>query len=128
MRHVDLDPVSAVVELLARSFARFNRTVNQLRAFGNGNVRVVAFERISAGRRNRASDAEDARSGNDAFIHGALDAHVAVSRAFSLEIADGGKTLFECAASRDGRAGGTIRDLKLQELVIVSAFGRIFAL
>src|SRR5438309_1130912 len=77
----------------ARCIPRFNRTINELRAFWNGNVRVITFERITAGRRYRASDTEDARPGNDAFIHGALDAHVAVSRAFSLKIADGGKAL-----------------------------------
>src|SRR5437016_2062274 len=97
MRHVDIDPVSAVVKLLARGLALFHGAVNDLGALGDNDLRVVALERISSGGGDGARDAEDARSGNDAFIHRSLDAHVAVSRAFSLEIADGGEALLECA-------------------------------
>ena len=49
MRHVDLDPVGAVVELFARRFARFDRTVDDLRALGHVEFRRVAFEVVAAG-------------------------------------------------------------------------------
>src|SRR5260370_39444327 len=45
MRHVDLDPVSAVINLLARDLAQFDWTIAELRAPWDDNVRIVAFQR-----------------------------------------------------------------------------------
>ena len=39
MRHVNLDPVGAVVKLFACRLARFDRTVDDLRALGHRRVR-----------------------------------------------------------------------------------------
>ena len=44
MRHVDLDPVGAVVELLARGLAGFDRAVDDLRALRHLEFGRVAFE------------------------------------------------------------------------------------
>src|SRR5207248_10600852 len=56
MRHVNLDPVGAVLDLLARDLAHLHWTVAELRAFWDHNVRVVAFERVATG------DREDRKS------------------------------------------------------------------
>ena len=54
MRHVDLDPVRAVVELLASRLACLDRAVDQLGSLGQRQLGRVAFQRVSAGGRNRA--------------------------------------------------------------------------
>src|SRR4051794_16984606 len=61
MRHIDLDPVSAVIELLACSLARLDRAVDDLHAFGYGDLGSIAFQRIAASRRNAAGCGEDTR-------------------------------------------------------------------
>src|SRR4051794_23660526 len=48
VRHVDLNPVCAVVELLARRFARLNRTVDNLRTLRHLKLGSIAFEGIAA--------------------------------------------------------------------------------
>src|SRR3954464_3318545 len=64
VRHVDLDPVRAVIELLARRLARLNRAVNELRAFRDRDLRRVSLEVVAAGGGDRARRGEDARAGN----------------------------------------------------------------
>src|SRR5271170_8167765 len=49
MRHVDLDPVGALVQLFARSLARFDGSVDELRSLGYGDLRRVALEGIAPG-------------------------------------------------------------------------------
>src|SRR6185312_12009084 len=64
MRHIDLDPVSAIVELFARGFTSLDWTVDELCAFRNSNFRGIAFERISTGCRDRARSDKHSRAGN----------------------------------------------------------------
>src|SRR3984957_9912724 len=127
MRHVDLDPVGAVIELLACGFARFDRAVDDLRAFGHVEVRSVAFEGVSAGRRDRARGAEKARARDGALGDGFADFDVAVAGAFGFYIAQRGETLFESAAAGEGGAGGAESDSGFQDIGVVAAFGGIFA-
>ena len=49
MGHVNLDPVSTVVELFARRLPRLDRPVDDLRALGHVEFRRIAFEVVSAG-------------------------------------------------------------------------------
>src|ERR1051326_6667939 len=58
VRHVDLDPVGAVVELLARGLARLDRAVDDLHALRHLDLRRVALERIAAGRGDAARAGE----------------------------------------------------------------------
>src|SRR5207244_1516603 len=102
VRHVDLDPVGAVFELLARRLARIDRTIDDLRALRDGDLGRVTFEVIAAGGGDGARGGEDARAGDAPFIDGHLDAEVAVPRSLGLHVADGGEPLFERAARRDG--------------------------
>src|SRR5205807_4822541 len=102
MRHVDLDPVRAVIELLARGLARFDRTVDQLRAFRHRDLRRVSLQVVAAGGGDGARGSEDSRAGNASLIDGLLDADVAVSRTLGLDVADGGESLLQRAARRNG--------------------------
>src|SRR5205807_8782138 len=72
VRHVDLDPVSAILKLLAGSLAQFYRAIGKLRAFRYSDVRVVAFQRVAAGHGDGAGGGEDSRTGNEAAVHGHL--------------------------------------------------------
>ena len=128
MRHVDLDPVGAVIELLARRFARFDRTIDQLRTFRHFDLRRITLEVVAAGRRNRARDDEHAWAGNLTFVDGLLDADVAVAGAFRFDVANRREALLERASRGNGGARGAIRERILQKLNVVSAFGRVFAL
>src|SRR5207245_6179560 len=47
VRHVDLDPVGPMVELLPRRLARLHRAVNDLHALGHLGLRRLPFQRIS---------------------------------------------------------------------------------
>src|SRR5258708_10986384 len=96
MRHVDLDPVSAVINLLARDLAQFDWTIAELRALGDDNVRIVAFQRISAGNRDRARHHEQARAGNVSGIDGLLDADVAVTTPFVLNLSQPAQPPLQC--------------------------------
>src|SRR5207248_10529828 len=54
VRHIYLDPISAMVELFAGSFARFYRAIDELCAFRHIDFRSVAFKRITASGGDRA--------------------------------------------------------------------------
>src|SRR6185312_1507 len=120
MRHVHLDPIGAVVELLARSLARLDWTINELSAFGNGDLGRVALKRISTGRRNRACGNEHSRAGNVAGVDRLFDSHIAVAGTLSLQVAQRGKALFERTSSRYRRARYTERGWILEQLHVVS--------
>src|SRR5438132_8554448 len=102
MGHVDLDPVRAVIELLARGLARFDRTVDQLRALRHRDLRRVSLQVVAACGGDGARGGEDARAGNASLIDGLLDADVAVARALGLDVADGRESLLQRAPRRDG--------------------------
>src|SRR5947209_19516851 len=108
MGHVDLDPVGAVLDLLAGSFASFDGAVDQLCAFGQSEVGVVSFERVSAGHRDGAGNDEHAGPGDVSVFDGVADADITVSGALGLEIADGGESLLETAMGSDDGACGAI--------------------
>src|ERR1700722_14531402 len=50
MRHIDLDPVGAMIQLLPRGFASLDGTVDNLHAFGHVELGSIALQRISARR------------------------------------------------------------------------------
>ena len=50
VRHVHLDPVRAVLQLLARRLARLDGTIHNLRALGHLQFRRIAFQVVPAGR------------------------------------------------------------------------------
>ena len=128
MGHVHLDPVRSMIELLARRFARFDRTIDELGAFRHFDFRRVAFEVVAAGGRDCARDHEHARAGNPPFVDGHLDPDVAIAGAFGLHIANGGETLLERAARGHRRTRGAICQRIFQQLNVVATLRRIFAL
>src|SRR5690242_16278776 len=121
MGHVDLDPVGAVIELLARRFARFDRAVDELCALGNDDLRRVALEVVAAGGGDGARGGENARAGDALFVDGLLDADVAVAGALRFDIANGGESLLQRAMRGDGRPRRAIRQSALEQLRVVPA-------
>ncbi len=87
VRHIDLDPVCAVLQLLPRDLAQFYWTITKLRALGHHNVRVVAFQGIAARDGDCAGHYQKPRAGNEAVIDRLFDSNVAVACAFSLQVA-----------------------------------------
>src|SRR5256885_514568 len=70
VRHVDLDPVGAMVELLARRFAGLDWAVDDLCSLRHDQFGRVAFEVVSARRRDGARRDEQARPGNVTALDG----------------------------------------------------------
>ena len=128
MRHVDLDPVRAVVQLFARRLARLHRTVDDLNALRHLDLRRIAFQGIAASRRNAARGGKDPRPRNVALVHGHLDSDIAIAGTLGLHVADGGEALLQSASRRNRRARRTIRQRKLQQLNVVAAQCRVFSL
>src|ERR1700722_2548746 len=116
MRHVDLDPVGAVVELLPSGFARFDGSVDDLRTFGHVEFRRVAFEVVSAGGGDRARGAEETRAGDGAFGDGFANFDVAVAGPFGFDVAESGEALLECAAAGESGARGAECDSSFQDI------------
>ena len=54
VRHIDFQPVRAVLELFARRLSRFYRAVDQLCALGHIQFRGVALQVVASRRRNSA--------------------------------------------------------------------------
>src|ERR1019366_4839899 len=128
MRHVDLDPVGAVLHLLARRLARLHRTIDDLNSLGDIDLRRIAFQGIAAGRRNAARGGDNPRSGDVALIYSHLDSDIAVTGALSLHVADGSKALLQGAPRRNRCARRAVRQRKLQQLNVVATQGRVFSL
>src|SRR5207302_8624010 len=112
MGHVNLHPIHAVRELLASGFARLDRAVNNLHAFGQNvlDLRSVAFQGISASGGNGAPGAEDARTGNIAFFNRLLDSQIAVAGAFGFQVAESSEALLKRATGGNRGAGSAIRE------------------
>src|SRR5258708_7372589 len=102
VRHVDLEPVCSVLELLAGGFAGFHWTVDELRALGHLQFWRLAFEVVSAGRRDCARGAKNPWTGNCAFFNGLFDFDVAVPRAFGLDVSKRSEALLQRAPRREG--------------------------
>src|ERR1700756_4446983 len=124
-RHVHLDPVGTVIELLARRLAGLDRTVDQLRPLRYCDLRRVALEVIAAGGGNGPRHDEHARPGNVALVDRLLDADVPVARALGLNVADRGEPLLERAPRGDDRPRYPVGGRELEQLHVVTA-GRGF--
>src|SRR5215469_17944860 len=101
MRHVDLDPVGAVIKLLPRDLAEFDRAIAELSAFGNHDIGVVALEWISAGRGDGAGHDEQPRSRNISSVDCFFESDIAVAGALGLKIAQGCEAFLKSATHGD---------------------------
>jgi hypothetical protein len=128
MGHVDLEPIGAVIELLAGRLARLDRTVDQLRPFRHFDLRSVTLEVVAAGGGDGACDHEHSRSRDASLIDGHLDSDVAIPGTLGLHVAEGGEALLQRASYGHRCARGAIGDGIFQQLNVVAPLGRIFAL
>ena len=126
--HVDLDPVGAVIELLAGRLSRLDRTVHDLGAFRDLDLGRIALEVVAPGGRDRPRHHEHPRARDVSLLDRLLDADVAVPRAFRLDVADRRETLRERPARRHGRPGRAEREAVHQELRVVATLGGILSL
>ena len=95
VRHINLDPVRAVVELLASRFPCFHRAIDHLYSFRHFQFRSVSLERIATSRRNCASRDEQAWTRNVSALDRLLDADIAIPRALGFDITQRGETLLQ---------------------------------
>src|ERR1022692_1360330 len=128
MRHVDLDPVRAMVELLPCRLARFYRAIHNLGSLGHVELGSIAFQRITACGRYGAGRDEQARPWNIASLDGLLYAHIAITGAFSLHVAQGSETLLQRPPRRYRGPRRTQGERGVQDVGIVSTLRGIFAL
>ena len=128
VRHVDLEPVGAVRQLLAGGLARLDGTVDELGAARHADLGRVAFEVVAAGRRDRQRRHVQARPGDVAALDRLLDADVAVARTLGLDVAQRREALRECAPGGHRRPRGAKGQRILQELDVVAAKCRILTL
>src|SRR5579859_5628274 len=127
VRHVHLDPVRSVLQLLPRGFPRFHRPIHKLRAFGHVQFRRVIFQVVSGRRGNRPRRAEKPRPRNGPFFDRLLDFHVSVTRALRLQIAQRRESLLQRAPRRKRRSRRPQRDARFQDVDVVPALLRIFS-
>src|ERR1700741_2510727 len=120
VRHVHLDPVGTVIELLARRLAGLDRTVDQLRPLRYHDLRRVALEVVAAGGGNGPRHDEHPRPGNVALIDRLLDADVPGAGPLGLDVANRREPLFEGALRRDDRARYPVRGRELEQLHVVA--------
>ena len=128
VRHVHLDPVGAVIKLLAGRLARFNRPVDQLRSLGHEDLRRVALEVVAPGGGDGARRHEHARARDVAFVDRLLDADVTVARALGLDVADAREPLLERPTRCYHGACRPIGCRVLEQLYVVAPGGRILTL
>src|SRR5215471_14075682 len=83
VRHVDLDPVRAMVELFPRRLAGLDGTVGNLRSLGHFKFRRVTFQRIASGGRNRSRRHEHPWPRDVPSIDRLLDPHITVAGTLS---------------------------------------------
>src|SRR5882724_6922735 len=95
MRHVDLDPIGAIVELLASRFACLDGPIDQLCTLGYGDLRGVVIQLVPASRGNRTGRNKHPGTRYVTFVDGLLDADVAIAGPFGLDIPNGRKTLLQ---------------------------------
>src|SRR4051812_39360648 len=128
VRHINLEPVGAVRDLLARDLTHLHCAIAKLRSFWDDDVRVVALKWVSARHRDCARDHEQSRAGDVAVVNRLFDPEVAVAGAFSLHVAQSCEAFFQRPMHRDNGAGSAIRRGVFQQLHVVTALGGIFAL
>src|ERR1700704_811912 len=100
MRHVHLDPVGALVELLARGPARLNWPIDEFHSLGKRQFGGVVLQRIATGARYGQSAYEHTWPGNVTGLNCLLDAHIAVPGPFRSHVAYGRKSLLKGATRR----------------------------
>src|SRR2546427_6249682 len=128
MRHVDLDPVSSMTELFACRFARFDRAVDDLHAFGHLQFGSVVLQGISTGSGNSERGDKKARPGKVAALDCLLDAHVAVARTFGLHVTQRSETLLQRPPHRNRGPRSAQGQRVLQDICIIAALRRVFSL
>src|SRR3981081_3295839 len=101
MRHIDLDPIGAMVELLASRFTRLDGSIDQLCALGYRDLRGVVLQRITARGMDRTGRNKHSGARYVPFVDGLLDTDVAVSGTFGLDVPNRRETLFQCAPGSD---------------------------
>src|SRR5581483_6317958 len=90
---INLDPVSAVANLLADSLASIFYTIHYLHAMRHWHFRRISLQRIRAGYIHGARSDPHARSRNNAIVDGFLQVNIGVPGAFGFKIANGGKAV-----------------------------------
>ena len=128
MGHVNLDPVGAVVKLFARRLARLHRPVDNLRALGHDELGSVALEVIAAGGGDGAGGHKQPRAGDVAAFDGLLDAHVAIARAFGLDVAQRGKALLQRPPGGNRGPRRPQGQRIFQDVGVIAALRRVFSL
>src|SRR5439155_18610649 len=121
VRHVHLDPVRAVIQLLARRLARLDGAIDQLRPLRHLELGRIPFQHVATARRDRARRYEHARARNVALVDRLLDADVAISRALGFDIANRREALFQRTPRGHDRARHAVGRRELQQLHIVAA-------
>src|SRR5690242_12959838 len=127
VRHVNLDPIGPMIQLLTRSLAGFDGPIHDLRALRNIELWSVVLEVVSSGCGYGPRCAKKPRSRNCALLDGLLDFNIAVARALRLQVAKSRESLFERAA--DGKSGtrSPERDARFQYVDVVAALGGILS-
>src|SRR5262252_4864352 len=128
MGHVHLDPVGAMIELLACCFTRFDRTIYDLRSLRHFEFRCISLQRVAGGSRNRPSGDDQTWAGYISIIDRLLDPYIPVACAFGLYVAQGSKSLLQRAAGCDRRPCRPQCQWRTQDIRVVPTLGRILSL
>src|SRR5438874_8056052 len=122
---VILEPVGAVLHLLAHREPRVVDAVHRLHAVGQLELPVVGGDRIHAGRGHRARRGEHPRTGDLTAIDRVLDVDIGIHRAFGLEIANRREAVLEREPRVTRGEDRTIWGRLLEELVFVLLRGDV---
>ncbi len=99
---VDLDPLRAAADLVARDASQLLDAARLLGALGHRELEPARA--VAAGGDDRARHGHDPRSGHDAAGNRPRDPHVVVSRAFGAQVADRREARLQRAARMDHRS------------------------
>ena len=122
---VILEPVGAVLHLLAHREPRVVDAVHRLHAVGQLELPVVGGDRIHAGRGHRARRGEHPGTGDLTAIDRVLDVDIGIHRAFGLEIANRREAVLEREPRVTRGEDRTIWGRLLEELVFVLLRGDV---
>src|SRR6185369_13581138 len=124
---INLDPIDSVADLLAHGFASTFNPIYFLHAFRQVRLNLpgVIENGIGAGDIHGATGDLHARPGNNSGDDGLAKVDVSVARAFRLEIAKRGETVFEGESKRPRRTQSAIRDGLFQNLIVVFCGGDV---
>src|SRR5439155_18304269 len=96
--------------------------------FWHFQFRSISLERIAARRRNCTSKDELPWTRNIAALDRLLNAHVAIARTLSLDIAQCGEALLQCTTRRDRSPRRTEGQWILQDVGVIPALRWVFTL